>query len=158
MQILVARKKEISDGYMAYLLTQETRAIEQNLSHRFFPVFLFSISTWTHCVSVQRQTSLALTSRPYIRRLFIFFLPPRFVYISVSPNLVSWLSYSVSMWSFGQHVCLFSPAITHLSNFWCVRNLPADLQNHPVLLKIYASLLIANNKSILNIKIRRHPK
>ena len=37
---------------------------------------------------VQRQTSLALTvaSRAYICRLFIFFLPPRFVYISVSPN------------------------------------------------------------------------
>ena len=32
MQILVARKKEISDGYMAYLLTQETCAIEQNSS------------------------------------------------------------------------------------------------------------------------------
>ena len=29
-QILVARKKEISDGYMAYLLTQGTSAIEQN--------------------------------------------------------------------------------------------------------------------------------
>ena len=34
MQILVARKKEISDGYMAYLLTQETSAIEQNSSSR----------------------------------------------------------------------------------------------------------------------------
>ena len=35
---------------------------------------------------VQWQTSLALTSRPYIRRLFLFFLPPRFVYISALPN------------------------------------------------------------------------
>ena len=34
MQILVARKNEISDGYMAYLLTQETCAIEQNSSNR----------------------------------------------------------------------------------------------------------------------------
>ena len=34
MQILGARKKEISDGYMAYLLTQETGAIEQNSSSR----------------------------------------------------------------------------------------------------------------------------
>ena len=34
MQILVARKKEISDGYMAYLLMQETCAIEQNSSNR----------------------------------------------------------------------------------------------------------------------------
>ena len=30
----MARKKEISDGYMAYLLTQETCAIEQNSSNR----------------------------------------------------------------------------------------------------------------------------
>ena len=35
---------------------------------------------------VQRQTSLALTSRPYICCSFVFFLPPRFVYISLSPN------------------------------------------------------------------------
>ena len=34
MQILVARKKEISDGFMSYLLTQETCAIEQNSSNR----------------------------------------------------------------------------------------------------------------------------
>ena len=34
MQILVTREKEISDGYMAYLLTQETCAIEQNSSNR----------------------------------------------------------------------------------------------------------------------------
>ena len=30
MQIFEARKKEISDEYMAYLLTQETCAIEKN--------------------------------------------------------------------------------------------------------------------------------
>ena len=34
MQTLVARKKEISDGYMAYLLTQEMCANEQNSSNR----------------------------------------------------------------------------------------------------------------------------
>ena len=34
MQILEARKKEISDKYMAYLLTQETSAVEQNSSSR----------------------------------------------------------------------------------------------------------------------------
>ena len=67
--------------------------------------------------------------------------------------VVIWLSYSVSMWSLGQHVCRFSPAIAHLSSFWCVGN----LQNNPVSLKIYASLLIANSKSVLNIKSRRHP-
>ena len=33
-QILVARKKGISDRYMAYLLMQETSAIEQNSSSR----------------------------------------------------------------------------------------------------------------------------
>ena len=64
-----------------------------------------------------------------------------------------WFSYSVSVWSLGQHVCCFSPAITHLSSFWCFGN----LQNHPVSLKIYASLLIANSKSVLNIKSRRRP-
>ena len=45
------------------------------------PFFHFDLNCF-----VQRQTSLALTSRPYICRLFLFFLPPRFVYISVSPN------------------------------------------------------------------------
>ena len=64
---------------------------------------------------------------------------------------MSWLSYSVSAWSLGQHVCRFSPAITHLSSFWGF----GILQNHPVSLKIYASLLIANSKSVLNIKSRR---
>ena len=34
MKILVARKKAISDGYMAYFLTQETCDIEQNSSNR----------------------------------------------------------------------------------------------------------------------------
>ena len=66
---------------------------------------------------------------------------------------VSWLSYSVSAWSLGQHVCRFSPAITHLSSFWGFGN----LQNHPVFLKKYASLLIANSKSVLNVKSRRCP-
>ena len=101
------------------------------------------------------HTSLALTSRPYIHRLFLFFLPSRFaLFIFLFYRIaVSWLSNSVSMWSLGQHVCRFSPAIAHLSSFWCFGN----LQNHPVSLKIYASLLIANSKSILNIKSRRHP-
>ena len=66
---------------------------------------------------------------------------------------MSWLSCSVSEWSLGQHVCRFSLAITHLSSFWGFGN----LQNHPVSLKIYASLLIANSKSVLNIKSRRRP-
>ena len=104
---------------------------------------------------VQWHTSLALTNRPYIHRLFLFFLPPRFaLFIFLFYRIaVSSLSNSVSMWSLGQHVCRFSPAIAYLSSFWCFGN----LQNHPVSLKIYASLLIANSKSILNIKSRRHP-
>ena len=94
-------------------------------------------------------------SRPYIHRLFLFFLPQRFaLFIFLFYRIsVSWLSNSVSMWSLGQHVCRFSPTIAHLSSFWCFVN----LQNHPVSLKIYASLLIANSKSIRNIKSRRHP-
>ena len=67
--------------------------------------------------------------------------------------VVSWLSYSVSAWRLGQHVCCFSAAIAHLSIFWCFGN----LQNHPVAFKIYTSLLIANRKSVLNIESRRHP-
>ena len=104
---------------------------------------------------VQWHTSLALTSRLYIRRLFLFFLPPRFsLFIFLFYRIaVSWLLNSVSMWSLGQHVCRFSPAIAHLSSFWGFGN----LQNHPVSLKIYASLLIANSKSVLNIKSRRRP-
>ena len=62
-------------------------------------------------------------------------------------------TWPVSVWSLSQHVCRFSPAIAHLSSFWGFGN----LQNHPVSLKIYASLLIANSKSILNIKSRRRP-
>ena len=64
---------------------------------------------------------------------------------------MSWLSYLVSVWSLGQHVCRFSAAIAHLSSFWWFGN----LQNHPGSLQIYASLLIANSKSVLNIKSRR---
>ena len=43
------------------------------------------------------------------------------------------------------------PSPGHLSSFWCFEN----LQNHPVSLKIYVSLLIANSKSVLNIKSRK---
>ena len=48
-----------------------------------------TFSELAECLArIQRQTSLALTvaTTPYICRLFLFFLPPRFVYISVSPN------------------------------------------------------------------------
>ena len=93
-------------------------------------------------------------SRLYIGRLFPFFLPPRLVYISVLPScseLAFVLGFNVK---FGPTCfplfCRWSPL--HLSSFWCFGN----LQNHPVSLKIYASLLIANSKSVLNIKSRRH--
>ena len=123
--------------------------IETSISDLFFPVFLFSFSTWTVLFNGRRLLRQQ-SSRPYIRRLFLFFLPPRFaLFIFLFYRIaVSWLSSSVSMWSLGQHVCRFSPAIVHLSSFWCLGN----LQNHPVSLKIYASLLIANSKSVLNIK------
>ena len=124
-----------------------------NLSHRFFPVFVFSISTWTVLFNGRRLLRL-ITSRPYIRRLYFFFSCHQDFFIFLFYRIaVSWLSYSVSMWSLGQHVCRFSPAVTHLSSFWCFGN----LQNHPGSLKIYASVLISNSKSMLNIKSRRHP-
>ena len=141
---------------------QKITAWQINTKHNFIETsvtasFLSSFFPSRLACFVQRQTSLALTvaSRAYICRLFIFFLPPRFaLFIFLFYRIaVSWLSNSVSMWSLGQHVCSFSPTIAHLSSFWCFGN----LQNHPVSLKIYASLLIANSKSILNIRSRRHP-
>ena len=62
---------------------------------------------------VQWHTSLALTNRPYIHRLFLFFLPPRFaLFIFLFYRIaVSSLSNSVSMWSLGQHVSRFSKMI-----------------------------------------------
>ena len=97
--------------------------------------------------SIQRQTSLALTvaTRPYICRLFLFFLPPRFVYISVSPNcseLAFVFGFSVKFASFLRH----RPLVELLMLWKPTKSL-----------KIYASLLIANSKSLLNIKSRRHP-
>ena len=116
--------------------------------HNFIETSVTSsfLSSFFPCVSVQRQTSLALTSRPYICRLFLFFLPPRFVYISVSPNcseLAFVLGFNMK----------FGPTCLPLFS----GDRPRNLQNHPVSLKIYASLLIANSKSLLNIKGRRHP-
>ena len=86
--------------------------------------------------------------------LISFFFCHQYLFLLLFYRIaMSWLSYSVSAWSLGQHVCRFSPAIAHLSSFWGFGN----LQNHPVSLKIYASLLIANSKSVLNIKSRRRP-
>ena len=48
---------------------------------------------------------------------------------------------------------LFSSHHPLVRSFWGFGN----LQNHPVSLKIYASLLIANSKSVLNVKSRRCP-
>ena len=67
--------------------------------------------------------SLPLTRRPCIRRLFLFFLPTISVFVLFYRIVVSWLSYSVLMWSLGQHVCRFSAAIAHFSSFWCFGNL-----------------------------------
>ena len=88
----------------------------------------------------------------HISVAYFFFSCHQYLFLLLFYRIaVSWLSYSVSAWSLGQHVCRFSPAITHLSSFWGFGN----LQNHPVSLKIYASLVIANSKSVLNIKSRR---
>ena len=110
------------------------------------------LSTWPVLCSIWRR-SLLLTSKPYTRHLFLFFSPPISVYISVLQNCSGVASNLVSVWSLGQCVCCFSAAIAHLSSFWCFGN----LQNHPVSLKMYASLLNANSKSVLNIKSWRHP-
>ena len=90
----------------------------------------------------------------HISVAYFFFSCHQYLFLLLFYRIaVSWLSCSVSAWSFGQHVCRFSPAITHLSSFWGFGN----LQNHPVFWKIYASLLIANSKSVLNVKSRRCP-
>ena len=90
----------------------------------------------------------------HISVAYFFFSCHKYLFLILYYGIaVSWLSYSVSAWSLGQHVWRFSPAIAHLSSFWDFGN----LQNHPVSLKIYASLLIANSKSVLNIKSRRRP-
>ena len=84
----------------------------------------------------------------HISVAYFFFSCHQYLFLLLFYRIaVSWLSYSVSAWSLGQHVCRFSPAIAHLSSFWCFGN----LQNHPVSLKIYASLLIANSKSVMKI-------
>ena len=88
----------------------------------------------------------------HISVTYFFFYCHQYLFLLLFYRIaVSWLSYSVSAWSLGQHVCSFSPAITHLSSFWGFGN----LQNHPVSLKIYASLLISNSKSVLNIKLQK---
>ena len=91
----------------------------------------------------------------HIPDTFLFFSPPISVFISVFnlQNCSGLASNLVSVWSLGQRVCCFSAAIAHLSSFWCFGN----LQNHPVSLKMYASLLNATSKSVLNIKSWRHP-
>ena len=63
-----------------------------------FLTFFFPSRLELFC-SMAAETSLALTSRPYIHRLFLFFLPPRFaLFIFLFYRIaVSWLSYSVSM-------------------------------------------------------------
>ena len=82
----------------------------------------------------------------HISVAYFFFSCHQYLFLLLFYRIaVSWLSYSVLAWSLGQHVCRFAPAITHLSSFWGFGN----LLNHPVSLKIYASLLIANSRSVL---------
>ena len=109
------------------------------------------LSTWP---VLSRGGGLFRWQVGHISVAYFFFSCHQYLFLLLFYRIaVSWLSYSVSAWSLSQHVCPFSPAITHLSSFWCF----ANLQNHPVSLKIYAYLLIANSKSVLNIKSRRRP-
>ena len=91
----------------------------------------------------------------HISVAYFFFSRHQYLFLFLFYRIVmSWLSYSVSVWSLDQHVSRFSAAIAHVSSFWCFGN----LQNHPVSVTICASLLIANSKSVLNIKSWRHHK
>ena len=114
----------------------------------FFPsrLELFCSTADVSCVNkyAMGHISVAYFFFSYHQDLFIFLF---------HRIAVSWLSHSVSVWSLNQHVCRFSSAIVLQPSFWCSGN----LQNHPVSLKIYASLLIANSKSLLDITSRRHP-
>ena len=110
-----------------------------------------SLSTWPVLCNIWRR-SLPLTSRPYTRHIS-FFLTTNICFYFCWQNCSGLASNLVSVWSLGQRVCCFSAAIAHLSSFWCFGN----LQNHPVSLKMYVSLLNANSKSVLNIKSWRHP-
>ena len=95
-----------------------------------------------------------MTSRPYIRRLFLFFfLPPISVFTSVLQNCSELAFVFCFNVKFGP-TCLPLFSSHHpLVELLRLR----QPTNHPVSLKIYASLLIANSKSILNIKSRRRP-
>ena len=109
--------------YLQHILLLFTRErIFQPLS--FFHIDLTCFFYW--------RRSLPLTRRPYIRRLFLFFLPTISVFVLFSQN---W-----SELAFGSHHPLFELLM--------LRN----LENYPVSLNIYASLLIKNRKSVLNIK------
>ena len=86
---------------------------------------------------------------------FFFFSTHHDLFLFLSyRTIVSWLSYSVSMLSLGQHVCSFSAVIAYLSCcVWCFGN----VQNHPVSLKMCTSVLFAHRKSGKNtIKVWRH--
>ena len=52
----------------------------------------------------------------FVAYFFFFSLPISVLFYRI---VVGWLSYSVSAWRLGQHVCCFSAAIAHLSIFWC---------------------------------------
>ena len=78
----------------------------------------------------------------HISVAYFFFSCHQYLFLLLFYRIaVSWLSYSVSVWSLGQHVCRFSPAIAHLSSFWE----DSETYNDPVSVKIYASLLIPSS-------------
>ena len=108
-QILVARKKEISDRCMAYLqlLTQETSAVEQNSSSR-------------DGKKEDRKEEVIEVSM----KLWLVFVLQDVILWSLSMKDIN----KTAGWSLGQPVCRFFPAIAFSSSFWCFGN----LQNHPV--------------------------
>ena len=143
---------------MAYLSTEETSAITQNRSSREWVKDSFTRlihSCQCHFTHIYVCLYLQLPLDGFNSVAFFFFSCHQYLFLLLFYRIaVSWLSYSVSAWSLGQHVWRFSPAITHLSSFWGFGN----LQNHPVSLKIYASLVIAKSKSVLNIKSEDVPR
>ena len=127
--------------------------IETSISDLFFPVFLFSISTWT--VLFNGRHLLRQQSSRHISVAYFFFSCHQDLHcLYFCFTELQWAGFCTrfqcEVWA-NMFAAFLQPSPVHLSSFWCFGN----LQNHPVSLKIYASLLIANSKSVLNIKSRK---
>ena len=120
----------------------------------FFLKHLLNNSLVTHqtLLTVKAQGNILTSTSLRLKQITYFsFSCHQYLFLFLFYRIVLiWLSYSVSVWSLGQHVCRFSPAIAHLSIF-------GNLQNHPVSLKIYASLLTANSTQYQTLKAEDFP-